>query len=267
MCSCLSISGMTQETLKWKLFPFSLKGKAKQWYTHVIESTNEDWDELIYKFCLAFFPMFRIVSLPRVILGFEQYKKESIGAAWPRFLALIHSAPDMFLPNSVLLRVFCSGLDMDSYLCLDMTIRGCFAQKTMTQEVTFLKRLIDSHSSSVIKTKPLQAKVMSSFEELSLAKSKPIPSLYLDSTHEPSPEPRTPKERVIHSSKFPIKFEDYGNASKHFWHKKPTLPSKEASPNAKPSKEWLMELKRISEAIQILSPSMTMPCSLRGTII
>ena len=29
MCSCLSISGMTQETLKWKLFPFSLTGKAK----------------------------------------------------------------------------------------------------------------------------------------------------------------------------------------------------------------------------------------------
>ena len=31
MCSCLSISGMTQETLKWKLFPFSLIKKAKQW--------------------------------------------------------------------------------------------------------------------------------------------------------------------------------------------------------------------------------------------
>ena len=36
MCSCLSISGMAQETLKWKLFPFSLMKKAKQWYTHVI---------------------------------------------------------------------------------------------------------------------------------------------------------------------------------------------------------------------------------------
>jgi hypothetical protein len=27
--SCLSISGMTQETLRWKLFPFSLTGMAK----------------------------------------------------------------------------------------------------------------------------------------------------------------------------------------------------------------------------------------------
>jgi hypothetical protein len=34
-----------------------------------------------------------------------------------------------------------------------------------------------------------------------------------------------------------------------------------------PSKEWLMEVKRSSEAIQILSPSTTIPCSLRGTIV
>ena len=56
MCSCLSISGMTQETLKWKLFPFSLIEKAKQWYIDTVESTNGDWDELKDKFCLAFFP-------------------------------------------------------------------------------------------------------------------------------------------------------------------------------------------------------------------
>jgi hypothetical protein len=37
MCSCLSISGMTQETLRWKLFSFSLMGRAKQWYTDAIE--------------------------------------------------------------------------------------------------------------------------------------------------------------------------------------------------------------------------------------
>jgi hypothetical protein len=46
MCSCLSISGMTQETLRWKLFSFSLMGKAKQWYMFAIESMNGDWDEL-----------------------------------------------------------------------------------------------------------------------------------------------------------------------------------------------------------------------------
>ena len=56
MCSCLSISGMTQETLRWKLFPFSLIGKAKQRYTIAVESMNGDWDELKDMFCLGFSP-------------------------------------------------------------------------------------------------------------------------------------------------------------------------------------------------------------------
>ena len=102
---------------------------------------------------------------------------------------------------------------------------------------------------------------MLSVEESSSIEYKPIASI--DSTHEPSPKPRTPKERLIHPLEFSIKFEDYGNTSKHFWHN----PHKEVSPSVEPSKEWLMEVKRSSEAIQILSPSMTMPCSLRGTNI
>jgi hypothetical protein len=32
ICATLFISGMNHETLKWKAFPFSLTGCAKQWY-------------------------------------------------------------------------------------------------------------------------------------------------------------------------------------------------------------------------------------------
>jgi hypothetical protein len=51
------------------------------------------------------------------------------------------------------------------------------------------------------------------------------------------------------------------------WHKKLAHPSEEVPPKIKPSKEWLLEVKRSSKAIQILSPSTTMPYSLRGTNI
>jgi hypothetical protein len=134
----------------------------------------------------------------------------------------------------------------------------------MTEQVKFLENFIDRHTSSIIRSKPLQEKVMSSIEESSLVESKPIASL--DSTNEPSPEPRTPKERVIYPLEFPIKFGDYGNTSKLFRHEKLTQPPEEASPKVI-LKEWIMEVKCSSEAIQILSPSMTMPCSLRGTNI
>ena len=146
---------MTQETLRWKLFPFSLTGKAKQWYTHAIESTNGDQEELKDKFCLAFFPMSRIGSLPKAIFDFEQYEKESIGEAWARFSVLLHTGTDLFLPNNILMRLFCLGINTHADICLDMTAKGRFTHKTMTKQVEFLEYFIDKHSSSIIKTKSL----------------------------------------------------------------------------------------------------------------
>jgi hypothetical protein len=61
-----------------------------------------------------------------------------------------------------------------------------------------------------------------------------------------------------------IKFEDYGSTLKLSRHEKHT---EEASPRVNPSKEWLLEVKCSSEAIQILSPSTTMPCLFRGTVV
>ena len=95
----------------------------------------------------------------------------------------------------------------------------------------------------------------------------PKPLACLDSTYEPSPEPQTLKERLIHPSEFSIEFEDYGNTSKYAGHGKLTRPSEEVSSKVEPSKEWLMEVKRSFKAIQILLPSTTMSCSLRGTFI
>ena len=71
LCSCLTIAGMTQETIKWKLFLFSLLGRAKQWYAHTVGGVNGNWDELRDKFCLAFFPLSRIAALRIELLTFQ----------------------------------------------------------------------------------------------------------------------------------------------------------------------------------------------------
>jgi hypothetical protein len=46
LCSCLVILGMTLETVKWRLFPFSLIERAKQWYAYTIGNVNGDWERL-----------------------------------------------------------------------------------------------------------------------------------------------------------------------------------------------------------------------------
>ena len=81
LCACLTIAGMSQETLRWKLFPFSLEGKAKQWHALTIGKVVGDWEELQSRFCIAFFPISRIASLWQEILNFQQLERESVGAA------------------------------------------------------------------------------------------------------------------------------------------------------------------------------------------
>jgi hypothetical protein len=134
--------------------------------------------------------MSHIGSLPRAIFDFEQCK-ESIGTAWAQFSMLLHTGPDLSLPDGMILCLFCLGLDIAD-LCLDMTIGGRFTHKTMMKQVEFLEHFIAKHAFSVMNPRTLQAIVMSSVGESSLGESNHIPSI--DSTYEPPPKPRTPKD-------------------------------------------------------------------------
>jgi hypothetical protein len=134
LCSCLVILGMTQETLWWKLFPFSLIERAEQWYTRMIGRMSSDWKELRVDFCYSFSLTERIESLPIDILSFEQLEKECLGAAWARFSRLLASSQDLSIPDDVSLDIFCSGLDMKSALDLDVTAGDSFANKTLRRK-------------------------------------------------------------------------------------------------------------------------------------
>ena len=70
-CACLHISGMSDETLRWKLFPFSLKGKAKRWYDQTIGTKQGDWGALRSSFCIDFFPISKVVTLRLEVLSFK----------------------------------------------------------------------------------------------------------------------------------------------------------------------------------------------------
>ena len=80
--ACLRIAGMSDETLRWKLFPFSLNERAKRWYKQTIGSRQGDWEALCSSFCLQFFPISRVVSLRSEVLSFKHKEKESLSALW-----------------------------------------------------------------------------------------------------------------------------------------------------------------------------------------
>ena len=56
VCSCCAVAGMSRDTLRWKLFPFSLVEEARQWYTRTVASMNGNWVNLGLSFVSSFSP-------------------------------------------------------------------------------------------------------------------------------------------------------------------------------------------------------------------
>ena len=210
VCSCLHILGMSPETLKWKLFSFSLTGLAKLWYTWFVESAQGEWEAVKAKFFLTFFPITRVVCLRREVLNFKQREKESLGASWACLMDLYSSGPDLALPEPILLQHFYLGLSDKSTQFLDIALGGAFLHLPISEGRAILETILenspytdDHHDSLEEKDNPISTQ-----EDVLIAKSLLIPSKSLATNHIPEPFLGTPKEEEIHPLEFPFEFEE-----------------------------------------------------------
>ena len=61
-----------EETIRLKLFPFSLKDKAKTWLDSLRPRSIGTWQEIQTEFLKKFFPIHRTNALKRQIMNFHQ---------------------------------------------------------------------------------------------------------------------------------------------------------------------------------------------------
>ena len=100
----------------------------------------------------------------------------------------------MSLPEDVSLNIFCSGLDMESALNLDITAGGMFAQIIPMEEREILDFLLENSSFPTNHNEPIQQECESHQEDLLAAESSPSTSTSLDSAIELAPELGTSDE-------------------------------------------------------------------------
>ena len=73
-------------------FPFSLLGKAKQWF-YANKDGNTTWDNCSTAFLAKFFPMGKTNALRGRISSFQQQHDESVPEAWECFQDYISEHP------------------------------------------------------------------------------------------------------------------------------------------------------------------------------
>jgi hypothetical protein len=178
---------MSDKTLRWKLFPFSLTGRAKHWYSQTVGSMQRDWEMLCSKFCLRFFPISRVVSLRKEILNFRQLEEESLAASWDHFYDLIITGPDLATQDPVLLQYFYMGLSKDSMQSLDQASRGTFLHLSASEARSMLDRISGkTPCTSIHNELHEEEKKSSPKQEVLISKSEPLQSQDLAINPEPS---------------------------------------------------------------------------------
>jgi hypothetical protein len=85
LCNMVRLEGVPDEWFKWNLFPYSLAGEAKTWYSVASFEVEGNWNKLTKRFCKKFFPISKVQHLRRQVITFMQGEEEGIDQAWNRF--------------------------------------------------------------------------------------------------------------------------------------------------------------------------------------
>ena len=123
-CSTFVIKGVSQDAIRLRLFPFSLLGRAKQWF-YANKADVDTWDKCAKAFLSKFFPTGKTNALRGRISNFQQASNESIPEAWER-LQHILACPHHGMDNWLILQNFYNGLTQSSRDHVDAAAGGAF---------------------------------------------------------------------------------------------------------------------------------------------
>jgi len=110
VCDTLKINGASTDVIRLRLFPFSLRDKARAWLTSLPPGSISTWDELTKPFLAKFFPHSKMASLRNQIMSFTQRKDESLYEAWEQFKDLLRLCPHHGLQKWMVLQTFYNGV-------------------------------------------------------------------------------------------------------------------------------------------------------------
>jgi hypothetical protein len=133
--------GVPAAWFKWNLFPFSHKDEARRWYTLASVEAKGNWDELVKKILLKFFPISKVQDLRRQVPTFKQGEDEGIDEAWDRFNELLEPGPNLGFSGDLMLHTFYFSLTPNSSRFVSMCASGDVMDKTISEATQILQRI------------------------------------------------------------------------------------------------------------------------------
>ncbi|XP_062173455.1 uncharacterized protein LOC133878909 [Alnus glutinosa] len=130
VCTSMKPTGVTEEQIKLRAFPFSLKDSAKDWLYYLPSGTITTWNEMKRLFLEKYFPASKASNIRKEICGVRQHNGESLHEYLERFKKLCASCPHHQISEQLLIQYFYEGLLPIDRNMIDAASGGALVDKT-----------------------------------------------------------------------------------------------------------------------------------------
>ena len=126
LCDMQKKKDVDNDIVKLKLFPFSLRDRAKAWFSSLPKNSIDSWNKCKDAFISKYFPPAKIISLRNDIMNFKQLDHEHVAHAWERMKLMIRNCPTHGLNLWMIIQKNYAGLNFASRNLLDLVAGGTF---------------------------------------------------------------------------------------------------------------------------------------------
>ncbi|KAF5757652.1 putative nucleotidyltransferase, Ribonuclease H [Helianthus annuus] len=140
ICQTIGVSGFTKDDVKLMLFQFTLKDKARHWFTTLPPGSIYTWQEMQLVFLEEYYTMNRTSEARDAIRAFQQHSGEPFHEAFTRFKELLRKCPHHEIQTWELIKVFYDGLLPDDVRDLIAISNGTFLTNIEAADWAYLER-------------------------------------------------------------------------------------------------------------------------------
>ncbi|XP_073277634.1 uncharacterized protein [Primulina huaijiensis] len=144
ICDTFKFNGVSDDAVRLRLFPFSLRDKAKSWLNCLPAGSITTWDDMAKAFHLKYFPPSKTMKLRADITTFSQFEQESLYKAWERYKDLLRRCPHHELPLGLVVQTFYYGLISSNRTMIDAAACGNLLRKTAEEGYELLEEMAAS---------------------------------------------------------------------------------------------------------------------------
>src|SRR3954468_9897557 len=171
LCEMLKYRDIDGDIITLKLFPFSLRSRAKDWLLSLPRNSIDSWVKCKDAFIGKYYPPAKIISLRSDIMKFRQFDNEHVAQAWERMKYLVKNCPTHGLTTWMIIQTFYAGLNFSSRNLLDSAAGGTFMTTTLGAAIKLLDNMMVNYSEWHTERAP-QGKKVNSVEETSSLSDK-----------------------------------------------------------------------------------------------